>query len=327
MKNKPLISVIVPIYKVESYLERCINSIIKQTYKNIEIILVDDGSPDKCPEICDQYAKKDKRILVIHKKNGGLSDARNAGLEVMNGEFVTFIDSDDYVEEDYVEYLYYLIKKYNAKMSICSYKAIYDSGAIITQENNKEYSLGCSKTLEKMLYQEDFNVSTWAKMYSSKLFDDIRFPKGKIFEDTLTTPRLVIKCENIAIGLISKYNYMIRCDSILTKEFNYQKLTLINAYNEIGEIVLKRYPKLKKAVTRSIVYANISTLRQIINCKPRIKEEKEILKSIRKNGIKVLFDKRANSRDKIAILLVYLGKNIFKHSWNLYCKKTGRIYG
>ena len=107
---QPLISVIVPCYNVEEYLPKCIESILNQTYRNLEILLVDDGSPDNCGRICDEYAAKDSRIRIIHKKNGGLSDARNAALDVMTGEYVTFIDSDDYVSDDYVEYLYKIIK-------------------------------------------------------------------------------------------------------------------------------------------------------------------------------------------------------------------------
>ena len=122
--NKSLISVIVPIFKVESYLGKCIDSILSQTYKNIEIILVDDGSPDSCPQICDLYSEKDNRIKVIHKNNGGLSDARNAGLIVSKGEYVCFVDGDDFVETEYVERLYTAIKKCNADLAICGFKYV-----------------------------------------------------------------------------------------------------------------------------------------------------------------------------------------------------------
>lgn len=326
MKNKPLISVVVPIYKVEDYLCRCVDSIISQTYSNIEIILVDDGSPDNCPKICDDYKNKDSRIIVVHKENGGLSDARNAGIKVMNGKYVTFIDSDDYVEEDYVEFLYNLIEKYNVKMSICSYKAIYDTGSVLTQANGSEYTLTSSETLEKMLYHEDFNVSTWAKLYDASLFEKVEFPKGKIFEDALTTYKLVDQCDKIAVSLVSKYNYMIRNNSILTGSFSIQKLTLVDAYEEMGNYILKKYPNLSNAVIRSRVYAHISTLRQMVNCKPKLKDkEKEFRKYILKYGKTVLHDRRACKRDKIAILLLFLGNNVFKYSWIMYCKITGRI--
>lgn len=324
MKND-LISVIIPIFNVEQYLKRCIDSVINQTYKNIEIILVDDESPDNCPKICDEYQKNDSRIKVIHKTNGGLSDARNAGLEIATGEYVTFIDSDDYIDCDYIEFLYNLINKYDVKMSICSYKAIYDNGTVLTQENNKEYKISAHDTLEKMLYHEDFNVATWAKLYKKELFNNVRFPKGKIFEDALTTYKLVDQCDNVAIGLTSKYNYMIRSNSILTGKFNIKKLTLVDAYEEMGNYIIKKYPDLESAIIRSRVYANISTLRQIINIKPRMKvEEKKLIKFIRENKKIVLSNERVQKRDKIAIMLISINRTLFKYCWNIYCKKTGR---
>ncbi len=134
MKQKhivaPLISIIVPVYKVEMYIKKCINSIINQTYKNIEIILVDDGSPDNCGKICDDYSKTDKRIIVVHKDNGGLSDARNRGLIAASGQFITFVDSDDYIELNYIETHYNNLINNNADISIAGHNVIYNSSLI-----------------------------------------------------------------------------------------------------------------------------------------------------------------------------------------------------
>ncbi len=326
-KKNPLISIIIPIYQVEKYLVRCLESIINQTYENIEIILVDDGSKDNCPQICDEYMKKDKRIKVIHKKNGGLSDARNKGLETIKGSYVTFVDSDDYVEKDYIEYLYKLIKKYKTNLSVCASRAIYESGTIISQETYEEYKLTKVKLLEKMLYQENINVSTWGKLYASKLFNDIKFPNGRIFEDSLTTYKLIDKCDYIAVGLVNKYNYMIRENSILTGPFSEKKLGLIEAYDEMGDYLLKSHPELEKAIIRAKVYANFSTLRQMIYAHPRLKDkEKDIKKFILSNSRVVMHDKRAQRRDKFAIILLSFGIPFFKIGWTLYCKTTGRIY-
>lgn len=324
MKND-VISIVVPVYNVEKYLERCINSIINQTYENIEIILVNDGSTDNSLEICNKYIKKDSRIKLINKQNGGLSDARNVGIDNAIGKYITFVDSDDYIDVDYVEFLYKLIKKYNTRLSLCSYKAIYENGTVLTQENNNEYTLNAHDTLEKMLYHDDFNVSTWAKMYDITLFENVRFPKGKIFEDALTTYKLVDQCDLISIGLTSKYNYMIRGNSILTGNFNNKKLTLPSAYEEMGDYILNKYPDLKDAVIRSRVYANISTLRQIINLKPRLKkEETKLKKYIIQNKKEVLKNKKTPNRDKIAIIIISINLLFFKYSWNVYCKFTGR---
>ena len=194
-----LITVVVPIYKVEKYLEKCIDSIIKQTYENLEIILVDDGSPDKCPQICDEYAKKDSRIKVIHKKNGGLSDARNAGIDIAKGEYITFVDSDDYIEKDYVEVLYDSIKENDSDMAIGSHKVIYENGTILNKETGEKSVLDAKTVLERILYDENIDLSAWAKLYKTELFEEIRYPKGRVFEDAATTYKLVDKSKKISI--------------------------------------------------------------------------------------------------------------------------------
>ena len=138
---KPLISVILPIYNVAQFLPRCIESVCRQTYDNLEIILVDDGSPDECGDICEKYAEKDNRIVVVHKQNGGLSDARNKGAEIANGEYITFIDSDDYVTDTYVEYLYSLIEKYGTRMSLCTHTVVFEKGNNIIYGNKYIYNI------------------------------------------------------------------------------------------------------------------------------------------------------------------------------------------
>ena len=158
-----LISVVVPIYNVENYIKKCVDSILSQTYKNLEIILVDDGSPDNCPQICDEYAQKDNRIKVIHKENGGLSDARNAGIDISKGKFITFIDSDDYIEKDYVEVLYNSIKENASDMAIGSHKAIYDNGTILNKETGEKSVLDSKNVLERILYDENIDLNVFCE--------------------------------------------------------------------------------------------------------------------------------------------------------------------
>lgn len=205
---QPLISVIVPCYNVEEYLPKCIESILNQTYRNLEILLVDDGSPDNCGRICDEYAAKDSRIRIIHKKNGGLSDARNAALDVMTGEYVTFIDSDDYVSDDYVEYLYKIIKESGVKLSVSSYQTFVDDSSAEICTNNPLFVkiVHTNDALTGMFYQQIFDTSAWAKMYHRSLFSDgIRYPKGWLYEDLPTTYRLMMKCDYIAFGNYRSY--------------------------------------------------------------------------------------------------------------------------
>lgn len=325
--NNDLISIIIPVYNVEEFIKRCIDSVLKQTYKNFELILVDDGSNDKSGIICDHYKKNDSRIKVIHKENGGLSDARNVGIDVCVGKFITFIDSDDYVEPEYIETLYKAILKENSEISICSYQSIYENGTILKQNENYNKVLTAKQTLEEMLYQTNFNVSAWAKMYKKTLFDNIRYPKGKIFEDAFTTYKLVMLSDKISVNLKIKYNYMIRCNSILTSEFSIDKLMLIDAYKEMGENILKKYPDLVYAVKRAETYAYISSLRQMLYIENRLKDkEKEFQKQIRKNKKYILFNKKSSLRDKVAVILICFDIEFFRKSWLIYCKKTGRIF-
>lgn len=323
--NKELISIIIPVYNVENYLNRCLDSVIEQSYSNIEIIVIDDGSNDDSGKICDEYALIDSRIKVIHKENGGLSDARNYGINEHKGKYITFIDSDDYVEPTYIETLYNAIKKYDADIAICSYQCIYENGTILKQRENMKCLLNPEETLEEILYQTNFNVSAWAKLYKDELFKENRYPKGKIFEDAYTTYKLILASKKISVDLKIEYNYMIRENSILTSKFSEKKLLLINAYEEMGKEILKHYPNLEKSVKRSQVYANISTLRQMIYIDNRMKnKEKEIQKFVRQNSRYVIFNKKSSKRDKIATILISISIELFKKCWIIYCKKTGR---
>lgn len=190
------ISVIIPVYNVEKYLVKCIDSVINQTYTNLEIILVDDGSPDRCPQICDEYAKKDKRIRVIHKANGGLSDARNAGIDVADGEYICFLDGDDYIAPNMYEKLYTAIKKNNADMSICNFCYVDENGNILDKENMEypikdEYISG-RKVLEEKLMElnRHYWVVAWNKLYRHEIFERCRYPVGKIHEDEYVLPMI-----------------------------------------------------------------------------------------------------------------------------------------
>lgn len=325
--NEELISVVIPVYNVENYLSRCIESVLGQTYKNFELILIDDGSKDNCGKICDKYQKEDSRIIVIHKENGGLSDARNCGVSESKGKYITFIDSDDYVERDYLEVLYNAIIMEDSDISICSYQAVYENGKILKQKENFKRILSSKEALEEILYQTNFNVSAWAKLYKANLFEDIKYPKGKIFEDAFTTYKLIEKSKKISVNLKICYNYMIRGNSILTTSFNKKKIMLIDAYAEMGDLILSKYPDLKYAVKRSQVYANISTLRQMIYIENRLKhEEEKIQKFIRKNGKYIVFNSKSSVRDKVAVILISISITLFKKTWSIYCRKTGRLY-
>ena len=213
-KGDALISIVVPVYNTDLYLEKCISSITNQTYKRLQILLIDDGSTDQSGKICDILAEKDDRIKVIHKSNGGLSDARNCGIENSDGEYLAFIDSDDYIAPNYIERLYEVIRERKAEIAIC--------GLYIVEENQKNKPIKQrdgdynGREIQWKLYAKGamFYTITWNKMYLKSLFQNIRFPKGRIHEDYATTYKLFWNASKISVIEDCLYYYVMRQGSI-----------------------------------------------------------------------------------------------------------------
>lgn len=260
MLEDELITVIVPVYKVEKYLDRCVESIVNQTYKNLEIILVDDGSPDNCPEMCNVWAKRDSRIKVIHKKNGGLSDARNVAIDISSGQYITFVDSDDVIALDMVQYLYDLVKKDDADMAVCQHKLIDENDNVIS--NNLQFCDKYVKGKKQCMYEfvqgDEVNDCAWGKLYKKFLLDDLRYPVGRYSEDLFLTYRLVDLCDSMMVGSGGKYFYRVRENSITSMEFNLKHLDGIEAVEEKLLFMKRKYPELVSNAKAEIIY--------IINC-------------------------------------------------------------
>lgn len=262
MKNNncsSLISVIVPIYNVENYLNKCINSILEQTYSNLEIILIDDGSTDKCPEICDMYAKKDSRIKVIHKDNGGLSDARNCGIEVADGKFISFVDSDDFIHPEMIEKMYSSLINQNADMCICGMKWINEDGTDFKDVdscpidnsiyfNDKKYDV--FNNLNYFYY-----VTAVNKLYKRDIFDRIKFPYKKRNEDEFTAHYIFDLCNKIVTIEEILYFYVQRKGSITHSEFNVNRFDIVDALIDRSEFFSKKeLSNHKKIVNYKIYY-------------------------------------------------------------------------
>lgn len=233
----PLISVIVPIYNVEKYLRKCIESIINQSYKNLEIILVDDGSTDSCGSICDEYAKIDKRIKVIHKENGGLSDARNMGIEAAGGDYLMFIDGDDYINEKMAEILYQRIKKDNTDLAMCNLFIVDEKGKDIKERNYdmplKDGIITSDEAVLGLLGNKNgYYVSPCNKLYNRKVFNKIRFPFGKKYEDAFIMHMIFINCQKISCVSKPLYCYVQRIGSAMRSAANIKNFDLVEAlYN------------------------------------------------------------------------------------------------
>ena len=319
-ESLPLISIVLPIYNIEKYLDKCMESLLEQTYPNLEILMVDDGSTDSCPLKCDQYSQKNSQIYAFHKLNGGLSDARNYGIERANGEYISFIDPDDYVEKDYIEYLYNLIVKYQTKMSLCQHFVHFDNGSIKKLGKPGDELLDNKECIRRMMYHDIIDTSAWAKLYSRDLFQNVRYPKGKIFEDIGTTYAFMLQCDKIACGYEEKYHYIFHENSIVNGKFKRSKLDLLEMTDKMADDVEKCYPELHAALLRRRVYARLSTLNQMLDEKEFKKEKKEILDFINKYRNDVLNDACTPKRDRIALRLLKMGYPVYKIGWKCYIR-------
>ena len=239
-----LVSIIVPIYKVEPYLDRCVRSIVDQTYENLEIILVDDGSPDNCPAICDTWAEKDSRVKVIHKENGGLSDARNAGLAVATGEYVSFIDSDDYIAPDFIAKLYEAIVKTGAEVAECATDYVDGNGTVLRLRNAADVAeMGKIEALRRLVQENGVYQTVWNKLYRREVIAGIPFAVGKLNEDEFWTWQVLDRVEKLAIVPEALYHYLQRGGSIIGVGYNIRRLDGLDARLQRTQY-LQKYPEL-----------------------------------------------------------------------------------
>lgn len=229
------ISVIIPVYNVEKYLVACVNSVIDQTYNNLEIILVNDGSKDDSPDICEQLKKIDSRIRVLHKENGGLASARNYGLAFATGTYVGFIDSDDWIEPDYYEILMNGIKSNDADISVVKFIKcnVFEDIMFTTESKDNWQEYDKYSALIEYYRGNDIGYSAVNKLYKLELFKEIRYPEGKLMEDMATTYKLIDQCDKLVVNNSTKYHYFIRQDSIMRSNFNHRNFDSIEIYDEI----------------------------------------------------------------------------------------------
>ena len=247
MDCQSLISVIVPIYKVEQYLPQCVESLLNQTCPNLEVLLVDDGSPDGCGSLCDGYAERDSRVRVIHKPNGGLSDARNAGIEAAQGDYLAFVDGDDWVEPDAYSAMLAAAERYGAEL-VCAGR--YDEDGKNGAQTlglcpEREELLPAEEVVRRIFHWAQLDSAAWDKLYARRLFEGIRYPVGRVCEDVPTTYRLVLRAGNVVLLPKPIYHYRHRAGSITTsavseKTFHYSQHAVL-----VYEDIARNYPKLE----------------------------------------------------------------------------------
>lgn len=319
-----LISVIVPVYNVEEYLEDCVDSILQQSYQELEIILVDDGSPDNCGRICDAYQKKDDRVKVLHKENGGLSDARNAGIGLAAGEWVVFVDSDDVLDVHFVEALFMLVQKYQADIAVCGLKKFTGVFSGRQEYMSDDGNIGTpaavldrTEALTHLLYQAlPMETSTPGKLYRRTLFDGILFPLGMYYEDLATIYRVLMKSERIVTVQAALYGYRIRQTSIMHEHASPKMLSCIPVSRQMYEEISAAYPDLSDAAASRAFSVNRCIYLQLLHRQK--KERSAVWQEMKKYRGIVLTDKNARKRERVMALLSYMGPEIMHLCSGLY---------
>lgn len=325
MEDKKFISVIVPVYRVEEYLDRCIQSILSQTYRNLEIILVDDGSPDDCGKICDRYAGLDHRITVIHQNNSGLSGARNVGLEIAHGDYVCFVDSDDEIDSQMIETMYWAISCRNDDLALCGHQQVNENTA------PKAFVPG-SAPIRYMtsdeLWQEVFsrmNNAAWNKLYRRDLIGNLRFPDGLIHgEDLIFNLKYLIGCESAVLIDAPLYHYYTRPGSITNSVFNKNRIDEVTTKDLAMEIIRKYHPALSQDARTFCFRARMNVIRAMY----RSGREKEYPIEIQeyKSYVKNHYPQAASSlryKEKVEYRLFQFAEPVYR--WITKCQAFGLI--
>lgn len=310
-----LVSIVIPVYNVEQYLDRCMESVVGQTYTNLEIILVDDGSKDTSSAICDQWGKKDDRILVVHQKNGGLSNARNTGINNASGKWIMFVDSDDVVSSNIVELLMQLAVSQDADIAIGGVKHIFDEKSITFEEQvTPVFTYNATQAIREMWYQHSFLPSAWGKLYKRSLFGGIRFTEKILFEDIDLMHELFWNSKKIVYSNIPLYGYVHRENSITTSKFSVRDCDILKISEKLMAFSEKNDLSLQSAA-RS--YAVTAAFRIYLNAPHDNTEYAPYLsraeKLLQEYGRDVLKDCNVRKKTKYALLLY------------IYCKPVLRV--
>ncbi len=314
MKELPLISVIVPVYKVEAYLDQCIASIAGQTYRNLEIILVDDGSPDRSGAICDAWAERDSRVRVIHKENGGGGAARNDGLDQASGELIAFVDSDDYIASDMLQHLYGLLES-DIDIAECGFVETYDDNATFSQEETKRIVCTTEEAMQAHIQDTIFRQLIWNKLYRRKVIEKVRFPIGTKIDDEFFTYQVLGNAKKLICSNKVCYAYRQQPDSVMHQIFSIKRLEGLLAKQERLLYLKKQIPSLvyeaEVELFFSCIYAMQGSLHSLQG--QELEEACSLVETVRKN-ISEFEIKTLSVKKKILIILA---------RWNL--KATARL--
>lgn len=310
----PEISVIIPVYNVEQYLSKCLESVINQTFTDLEIIIVDDGSTDDGLSICREYEAKDERIHVYHKTNGGLSSARNYGLDRATGKYIGFVDSDDYISEDMYESLYNNLISYNADMSLCGLYDIYNGLPQKVNNNHSIFEATPEEAIKVVMESEITSVTAVNKLYKRELFESVRYPEGKVSEDAFVIVDLLMQCKKTVITSDQKYYYIHREGSITTLKFRPQHLHVLEAYEKNYTLIEENYPSLILIAKMRLCWAHFNVLDKLIfdNSKEYEEIKNNMIRYIKDNYSFIMSSKYFTNARKLSASALIISRNLYK---------------
>lgn len=320
---KPLISIIVPIYNVEKYLCECLVSILEQSYENLEIILVNDGSSDKSEKICNAFMQKDSRIKVVNKANGGLSSARNAGLDISTGEFLSFVDSDDIISKDFIVTLFNMLEKDNLKLSAVGFKPFYKSDDLVENSFKTYERVFSDEEYFKNIFlgHDDFRCSVCKILAHKSLFDDVRFPVGELYEDVAIFGEILTKAKSVIMSDERLYFYRMR-DGSIVHNFSPKHFDFLKQAEILANIATNTYPNLKPDAKYYLSCVRMSISFDILKSKNSEFDSflSESSKFIRSNLATIFKAKSQNLRTKVLIVILGISKSLFRSIFKIFNK-------
>ena len=319
MKNRPIISIIVPIYNVESYLERCIESILNQSFKEFELILVNDGSTDSCKDICNEYKKRDSRIVVVNKKNEGVSSARNLGLDLAKGEYIGFIDPDDFINKDMYKILFDTIQANNSDMVICDYYKVNEDdinkfrNLKCNCENIKIKNLNNLESIDNLFLTGEKFIFAWNKLYKRDLFSDLRYEQGRRYEDEYLAHRILYKCKKVSVIEVKMYYYVQRKGSIVNSPFTVRKFDKVYAIKDRVDFLREKNltyleDKAEKTFIDYFVWNYFVAYQRLENIESELKILKKMFNRV---FFKSLDNKFISLKEKLTLVLLYLSPKLY----------------
>lgn len=316
--KESLVSVIIPVYNSEEYLDQCLTSVIKQTYKNIEIILIDDGSSDRSLEIIEGHAKADARVKILRKKNGGVASARNCGVKHSSGKYIAFVDSDDFLDDNYISHMIKVAEKDRVDVVQCNYRIAFGKQIKKPDQVERKKEFTKDESVKSMLYQAEISSALWGKIIKRELFEGVSFPEGKVHEDLYALYYVLKKTEKTIILGEYLYNYRLRQNSLIHASFSKHTLDILDVLESISADV-ERHSEYKQAFMSRKVNADFFVLRQLPSEYKNLK--KELWSDVKRLRARVLKDPMVRKKTKVGLVISYFGLPAVKIVYRMFVGK------